>query len=202
MRYSAEGAGATLCCRSMRRSTPSYSRSCSRACARDGEEPGPGERRPPHVRVHVRVVLLSAGSGAVRHGKLARRGVAVLDREAAPGIVTASSRSFGVASVSASLVPIRDGQWIAMSLRDIQGRDIAMSIRPCRRCCDKHGALLAEKWWGRGPDVARGSIRDRADAVNTATCPASTMAMLRRGRRRGASCELRQRRPRKGLSIK
>ena len=44
---------------------------------------------------------------------------------------------FGLASVTASLVPIRDGQWIAMSLRDIQGREIAMSLR-CR-CCDKHG---------------------------------------------------------------
>ena len=44
---------------------------------------------------------------------------------------------FGVATVVASLVPIRDGQWIAISLNDIQGRDIAMSIR-CR-CCDKHG---------------------------------------------------------------
>ena len=44
---------------------------------------------------------------------------------------------FGVASVNASLVPIRDGQWIAMSLRNIQEREIAMSLR-CR-CCDKHG---------------------------------------------------------------
>ena len=44
---------------------------------------------------------------------------------------------FGLASVTASLVPIRDGQWIAMSLRDIQEREIAMSLR-CR-CCDKHG---------------------------------------------------------------